>query len=97
MGFLDFLFKKGPSAKDLLAQGAQVIDVRTPEEFKEGHGKGAVNIPLPVLSSKIAQINHYNKPIVLVCRSGARAGMAKRMLKGKLDHPVANAGAWQNA
>lgn len=96
MGLLDFLFKKGPSAAELMAQGAQVIDVRSPEEFKAGHGKGAVNIPLQVITSKVSQINHYNKPIVLVCRSGGRASMAKRMLKGQIEHPVANGGAWQN-
>ena len=49
-----------------------LLDVRTPEEFAQGHLPGAVLIPHDQLASRLAEIE--GKPWVLVyCRSGARA------------------------
>ncbi len=57
-----------------------LIDVRTPEEFANGHIKGAVNIPLDQISNRISQIPQ-DKPIVLYCRSGNRSSQAARILE----------------
>ncbi len=40
--------------RQLLAKGAVIVDVRTPEEFRSGHLAGAINIPLDRLPSQIA-------------------------------------------
>ena len=68
------------NVKELIANGAIVLDVRSPAEFKDGHIKGALNFPLQNLTS---QMNKLKKEQVIVtcCRSGSRSGMAKRMLK----------------
>ena len=53
------------------------IDVRTPEEFAEGHIQGAVNIPVDQIAGKIAAVSpNKNAPINLYCRSGRRAEAA---------------------
>lgn len=97
MGLLDKL--KGAFSgeqtdfKSLIQNGAIVVDVRTQQEFKSGHAKGSKNIPLPSLGSKIKELK--GKKVILVCRSGARAGQAKRELDNK-GIEAYNAGAWQN-
>ena len=81
--------------KELMANGAIVLDVRTPSEFKDGHIKGALNFPLQNLNS---QMNKLKKEQVIVtcCRSGSRSGMAKRMLKSNGFLQVHNGGPWTN-
>jgi rhodanese-related sulfurtransferase len=72
------------------------IDVRTPNEWQnDGHADCSVNIPLDQLASKIEELKAYDK-IVVVCRSGARAGSAKNMLEGAGIKQVENLGPWQN-
>ncbi len=64
----------------LVKNGAVVIDVRTPEEFKQGHAKNSTNIPLNALPQKLAELKKKGKVVITVCRSGSRSGMAKSML-----------------
>ncbi len=71
------------------------VDVRTIGEWNEGHADCSVNMPLDQLASKIEELKTYHK-IVLVCRSGARAGSAKSMLEGAGISNIENLGAWQN-
>jgi len=42
----NFFGGDGPSTEELLAQGAIIVDVRTPGEYRNGHGKESRNIPL---------------------------------------------------
>lgn len=65
-----------------LDQGSrlQVVDVRTPTEFAEGHIPGALNLPLEELETRLADLTSRD-PIVLVCYSGARAEIACENLK----------------
>ena len=58
-----------------------LIDVRTPNEFKSGHVAKAKNIPLNTISKKMKNIPK-DKPVVLICRTGNRSGMAARQLAG---------------
>ncbi|MCU0333844.1 MAG: rhodanese-like domain-containing protein [Chitinophagaceae bacterium] len=77
----------------LLQQGAVVVDVRSPDEYRSGHIKGSTNIPLNTLGQQIASLKKKGKPIITVCRSGARSGMAKSMLlREGID--CYNGGAW---
>jgi phage shock protein E len=73
----------GPKAdlKALKAQGALIVDVRTPQEFRAGHFKGAANIPLDRIRGEIARFQKKQKPVILYCRSGNRSGMAASMLR----------------
>jgi rhodanese-related sulfurtransferase len=76
----------------LVKQGAMIVDVRSPEEFKGGHVKGAVNIPLPSLQANMSKIPK-NKTIITCCASGMRSGSAKSLLKAS-GYDVHNGGSW---
>lgn len=83
---------KSENWQELMAQGAEVVDVRTRKEFKQGHLANSTNIPLDELQSKMSQFK--SKQVILVCRSGARAGKAKGMLMSS-GITAYNAGPWQ--
>ena len=73
-----------------------IIDVRSPDEWEfDGHADCSVNYPLDEISSRIDELKKYEH-IVLVCRSGNRAGIAKRVLEGAGIQNVENLGPWQN-
>ena len=60
-----------------------LIDVRTPEEFKEGHAQGALNLPLSRIElGMLGELENLPKdtPLKLYCRSGARSEVAKHIL-----------------
>jgi rhodanese-related sulfurtransferase len=78
---------------ELVAHGALIIDVRSPEEFKQGHLKNSTNIPLNMMAQKIPDIKKKGKAIITVCRSGARSGVAKNLL-AKQGIEVYNGGGW---
>ena len=77
----------------LKADGAPVVDVRTPAEFVQGHVPGSVNIPLDQLQARIAEIDR-TRPVLLCCASGGRSGMAKQFLEREGYTRVYNAGPW---
>lgn len=53
-----------------VSQGAFLLDVRSPGEFSEGHGQGAVNVPLNELEATLASLPvDRNREIVVCCRS----------------------------
>ena len=56
-----------------------ILDVRTEEEFYEGHFDGAVNIPLDSLRTQLARIP-AGKKIYVNCHSGLRSYIACRIL-----------------
>ena len=79
----------------------RIIDVRTPAEFESVHIPGSYNVPLPLLQEHRAELVEHLDEVVLVCRSGQRAGHAERSLAGAgqpgvqiLDGGIA---AWQAA
>jgi rhodanese-related sulfurtransferase len=84
---------KAVDYKGLVDNGAIIIDVRSTGEFKSGHLKGSKNYPLDSIRTKIAELKKLNKPVITVCRSGTRSGMAKNMLKAA-GIEVYNGGAW---
>lgn len=77
---------------ELVKKGAQVVDVRSREEYASGHMKGSVNIPLPELQRSLAKISK-NKPVIVCCASGMRSGSAKGLLQEK-GFEVYNGGGW---
>lgn len=81
-------------ARDKMASpDALVLDVRTPEEFSEGHILGAVNIPLAELkTNSSARLPDKAQTILIYCLSGARAKAASRILAGRDYKNVATFG-----
>ena len=69
--------------KQLCSTGAVIIDVRMPHEFRTGHIKGAINIPLPGLNKEAARLKKMNKPVITCCLSGTRSMMTKRILSNQ--------------
>lgn len=64
-------------------EGAHIIDVRSPQEFKEGSMKNARNIPVNQLAVHLDEFKKYadkNETVLLYCLSGARSKMACRFL-----------------
>ncbi len=69
---------------DMLKQGVNIIDVREPEEYKEGAIPGAINMPRSILEfvvGKYLKEEDRNEPHVLYCRSGGRAALAAVTMK----------------
>ena len=79
--------------KDLVKNGAQIIDVRTPGEFKSGHIRGAVDIPLQNISTQTSRIKK-DMPVITCCASGMRSASAKSILKANGFAEVHNGGGW---
>ena len=73
------------------------IDVRTPEEFKEGHLKDAVNIPVDQIGARIGSVSpDKSAPVNLYCRSGRRSEAALQELKKMGYTNVTNHGGCQD-
>lgn len=78
------------TAKDLYlslknnAGAHTLVDVRDPEEFREGHMPGAINIPAATFASQSGVLDK-GKKIVVYCNSGGRSYNAYRKLM-KLDY-----------
>lgn len=85
---------KSVDFKFLVSNGAQIIDVRTPQEYKGGHLKKSINVPLQSLSAKLKSLDK-NKAIITVCASGMRSSNAKGILKSN-GFEAYNGGAWSN-
>ena len=65
-----------------LEKAPVILDVRTPEEYSQGHIPGAINIEYRALPSRISEISSLsNKKIVVYCERGVRANIAEETLK----------------
>jgi rhodanese-related sulfurtransferase len=85
----------GEEIKKYLEKGAVVLDVRTQQEWDEGHTEGAEHIVLTLIPSEIDKIKSWNKSVIAVCRSGGRSGQATDFLKSN-GVDIINGGPWQN-
>ena len=96
MGFLSkILGIKSVDFKELMKNGAVIVDVRTPAEFNSGHIKGSINLPLQSLSSSMGKLKK-DKPVITCCASGMRSGSAKAILKSNGFSQVENGGGWSS-
>ncbi len=85
MGFFDFLH--GPDINQGIKEyggleGAVLLDVRTPQEYHEGHIPGSINIPLQSLSTADQIPAGKDAPLFVYCYSGSRSAQAVRLLTG---------------
>ncbi|MFZ6001724.1 MAG: rhodanese-like domain-containing protein [Bacteroidota bacterium] len=81
--------------KQLVQNGAQIIDVRTKGEYQGGHIKGSVNIPLQSITTNLSKIRK-DKPVITCCASGMRSSSAKSILKSNGFTDVHNGGGWMS-
>ena len=59
----------------IIERGGTVIDVREPDEYREGHVPGATLIPLGTIPDNIESFRKA-VPVYVVCQSGGRSGRA---------------------
>ena len=69
-------------AAQLLRSGAVLLDVREPQEWRAGHAPAARHIPLGELGGRVGELPP-GRPVVAVCRSGARSARAAAFLAGQ--------------
>ena len=64
-----------------IAERPVVLDVRSPEEYAEGHVPGAVNVPYDQIGARLDFLDAYrDRGFVVYCRTGRRAGIAETVL-----------------
>ena len=95
MGFFDFF--RIPDINQKMdeyrnTEGAVLLDVRTPEEFREGRIPGSRNVPLQVLNQVTSQVPAKDTPIFVYCWSGSRSGQAVSILRRMGYTSVTNLG-----
>ena len=66
-------------AKEMVAKGAQLIDVRLPNEFEKWNIKGSINLPLYFLRNKIDTLEP-SKQYIVACDTGRRSSSAGYIL-----------------
>jgi phage shock protein E len=91
------LFGFGPKVDfaELVKQGAVILDVRSPGEYKQGHIKGSINAPLNDLSRHISKLKK-EAVVITCCASGMRSASAKSVLKSNGFTEVYNGGGWSS-
>lgn len=82
-------------------RGARLLDVRTSSEYASMHIPGSYNVPLDQIAEHARELARVQEPVILVCRSGARAQKAEGTLRtcGMATAHVLNGGilAWKGA
>ncbi|BBP45738.1 hypothetical protein THMIRHAS_11110 [Thiosulfatimonas sediminis] len=88
------MFISCEEAKQLVKnQNAQLVDVRTAEEYEASKIAQAMNLPLQQLDSLAAKLDK-SRPVVVFCRSGQRSQMALQMLVSMGFSDVKNLGSF---
>ena len=95
MGIFDFF--RQPDIQEGLRQyqttpGAVLVDVRTPEEYREGRIPGSRNVPLDELERTAEAVPDRNTPLFVYCLSGARSSRAALALRRMGYASVTNIG-----
>jgi|SRR5699024_8247424 len=65
---------------DFINRKAQIIDVREPQEFENGHILGARNIPMTQMKQRLVEIRP-DKPVYLYCQGSSRSSRAANVLR----------------
>ena len=81
-----FNFPEGPDINQgvkeyINTDGAVLLDVRTPDEYRQGHIPGSKNVPLQSISKVAGMIDNKSTPIFVHCLSGARSRQAAAVLQ----------------
>jgi len=81
-----------PQARELVEKGAQLVDVRTPQEYAQGAIPGSKNIPLQTIQMAKDALD-TSKPVIVYCVSGARSSQAQMFLENMGFDAVHNLGS----
>jgi len=87
--------KSDASLEKLIADGAFLVDVRTPAEFAAGNVPGSVNIPLSDIEKELAQFKDKEQ-IIVFCKSDNRRDQAMQILNKNGFSKVTNGGTWNH-
>lgn len=85
---------KTTDLKNIIAEGAFLVDVRSASEFARGHVRGSINIPLDKITTELSRFKN-KKNIVVFCLSGGRSSQAKLILEKHGITGVVNGGTWK--
>ena len=77
-----------------IQKGALIVDVRSPQEFDNGHVKTAINIPVDRVEQLIDRFKGQN--VIVYCKSGGRSSAAKSKLAKLGIKGVINGGGYEN-
>ncbi len=78
----------------LRREGAQLVDVRSLAEFAGGSAPGSINIPLPEIGARAAELDR-SRPVIVCCASGTRSAVAVHRLRKQGFSRVINGGSWR--
>lgn len=86
----------GPSInyRQLVREGAIILDVRTPAEYSAGHIQDAINIPVEKLRENMHNLINKQGIIIACCTNGAKSWYAKNLLDSTGYQHVIDAGSW---
>lgn len=95
MGFFSFL--TGPDINQEIlhyadTKNAVLLDVRTPEEYRNGHIPESINLPLQDISQVEKHLTDKSAPLFVYCLSGARSRQAVSLLTKMGYKTVTNIG-----
>ena len=84
-------------AHEAVANGALIVDVRTPQEYMQKHIDGAMNLPVEEIMRGRLKKLPKNKEIVVYCRTGNRSNISAKILreKGWSVYDVATQADWE--
>lgn len=83
-------------------EDAQLVDIRSADDFKKGHITGARNMPLAQFASQVATLEkNKDAPIIVICQAGMSAqGAAKQLIQAGFSKVAVlrgGMGKWQEA
>lgn len=82
-----------PDARRMVHEhDAQLVDVRSPEEYAAGSLPGSINVPVQALHHGVSRLDR-KKPVIVYCVSGARAAHAHSVLRDLGFEDVHNLGS----
>lgn len=84
-----------PETVNRRAGELQLVDVREPEEWQDCHLPGARHIPMAQVDQRLDELDP-DRPVVTVCRSGARSAQVAEALAGR-GYDAANMDGGQEA
>lgn len=90
-------------APDAAAGKVLLVDVREPEEWRAGHAKHAIHVPLGEVAQRLDDIDRRRagRPVAFICRSGSRSAQASELAVDGGVRPVINVdggmAAWVDA
>ncbi len=84
---------RAADAHRLVEKGAVLLDVRSEEEFAQGHLPGAVNIPAFQLPGRLDEVGMKSRQVVVYCASGERSAWAAKLMRANGFRHVYNLGA----